>query len=121
MVTQIMQPPLQTIQALAFVLSSTRTNRSAGFDPHDTFVLQTLAGLKRSRRQCRPPVLRKNITKVRLTDLLACLQVNPKDISIDADLEELSAVVTYVVETTYLDASGAAIDSEKVKIQEGLV
>eukprot|EP00903_Cladosiphon_okamuranus_P009154 g8747.t1 len=40
-------------------------------------------------------------------------KVNPKDISIDADLEELSAVVTYVVETTYLDASGAAIDSEK--------
>jgi len=41
-------------------------------------------------------------------------QVNPKDISIDADLEELSVVVTYVVETTYLDASGAAVDSEKV-------
>eukprot|EP00752_Nemacystus_decipiens_P011829 g10495.t1 len=40
-------------------------------------------------------------------------KVNPKDISIDADLEELSAVVTYVVETTYLDASGAAVDSEK--------
>lgn len=41
--------------------------------------------------------------------------MNPKDISIDADLEELSAVVTYVVETTFLDASGAAIYSEKVK------
>lgn len=63
----------------------------------------------------------KNMTKAHLTDLAARLQVNPKDISIDADLEELSAVVTYVVETTYLDASGVAIDSEKVKIREGLV
>lgn len=41
--------------------------------------------------------------------------MNPKDISIEADLDELSAVVTYVVETTYLDAFGVAVDSEKVK------
>ncbi|CAM9329038.1 unnamed protein product [Ectocarpus sp. 4 AP-2014] len=40
-------------------------------------------------------------------------KVNPKDISIEADLDELSAVVTYVVETTYLDAFGVAVDSEK--------
>ena len=41
-------------------------------------------------------------------------QVNPKDICIEADLEELSVLIAYVVETTYLDASGAAVDSEKV-------
>lgn len=41
--------------------------------------------------------------------------MNPKDISIEADLEELSAVVTYVVETTYLDAFGVVVDSEKVQ------
>ncbi|CAM9486517.1 unnamed protein product [Ascophyllum nodosum] len=40
-------------------------------------------------------------------------KVNPKDICIEADLEELSVLIAYVVETTYLDASGAAVDSEK--------
>lgn len=42
-------------------------------------------------------------------------QVNPKDISIDADLDELSVVVSYVVEITHLDASGASVGSEKVR------
>lgn len=42
------------------------------------------------------------------------LQVNPKDISIEADLDELAVVVVYVVETTHLGASGALVDSEKV-------
>lgn len=44
-------------------------------------------------------------------------QVNPKDISIDADLDELSVVVSYVVEITHLDASGASVGSEKVRDQ----
>lgn len=42
-------------------------------------------------------------------------KVNPKDISIDADLDELSVVVSYVVEITHLDASGASVGSEKVR------
>lgn len=42
-------------------------------------------------------------------------QVHPKNIDIDIDADELSLVVTYIVDITYLDRHGAPMDSEKKK------
>lgn len=106
-VTQICNCATNVGVASLCALSSTCCiHRLLCLDPHDT-----------SEELLLSQTVERDPPKARLTDLAVHLQVNPKDISIDADLEELSAVVTYVVETTYLDTSGAAVDSEKVNIR----